>query len=160
MSNAFSRRDLVRAGSGALASAALVSAAPGAHAGFSQASKNEEIVRTWYRLWGESRDWAPFGAILAEDFTFSSTNGEDHISKDHYKQRCWAPNVGLTKGCDLELMMAEGDQVFVKYLGHTTGGKSFRNVELHRLRNGQITSTECYFGGSMSFPSGVDPQKS
>ena len=160
MSNAFSRRNLVRAGSAALASAALVLAAPGVRADVSQASKNEEAVRTLYRLWAENRDWAPFDAILADDFTFSSTNGEDHISKAAFKERCWETNVRLITGFDLELVMAEGDHVFVKYLGHTTSGKTFRNVELHQLRDGRITSIECYFGAAHSFALGVDPQKS
>jgi hypothetical protein len=146
MATAFSRRNLFKAGSGVLVSAALVSEAPGAQAGVSQEARNEEVLRTWYRLWGESRDWAPFGAILADDFTFTSPNNDDHISKDHFKRRCWAPNIRFNKGFDLELMMAKGDQVFVKYLCHTTRGKAFRNVELHRLLDGRITSTECYFG--------------
>ncbi len=116
-------------------------------------------VRAWYRLWGESRDWAPFDAILADDFAFSSTNGEDHISKAEFKPRCWGTNINLIKGFDLELMMAQGDQVFVKYLGHTTSGKTFRNVELHRLRNGRITSIECYFGGKATYAAAVESQK-
>jgi hypothetical protein len=113
-------------------------------------------VRTWYGLWVERKEWAPFEAILADDFAFSSTNGEDHISKAEYKERCWAPNINLINGCDLELMMAESDQVFVKYLGHTTGGKTFRNVELHRVRDGRITSIECYFGGKATFPAALE----
>jgi hypothetical protein len=136
-----------------------VSQGPGAHASVGETSTNETVVRTWYKLWGEARDWGPFDAILADDFTFSSTNGEDHISKAAFKQECWAPNINFSKSVDLELMMAEGDQVFVKYLGHTTSGKSFRNVELLGLRDARITSIECYFGGKATYPSAVESKK-
>jgi ketosteroid isomerase-like protein len=159
VSNALSRRKLFQAGGAALAGAALVSETSAAHAGVSETSKNEGLVRKWYTLWVENRDWAPFDALLADDFAFSSTNGEDHISKADFKRECWAPNITLTKSFDLELMMAKGDQVFVKYLGHTVGGKTFRNVELLRVQNGKIASIECYFGGKKTFPAAVDSQK-
>jgi ketosteroid isomerase-like protein len=159
MSKALSRRRLLKAGGAALAGTALASEPSAAHAGAGDTSKNEGLVRKWYALWVESREWAPFDALLAEDFAFSSTNGEDHISKADFKKECWAPNINLTKAFDLELMMAKGDQVFVKYLGHTTGGKTFRNVELLRVQNGKIASIECFFGGKMTFPAAVDSQK-
>jgi hypothetical protein len=43
----------------------------------------------------------------------------------------------------------------VKYLCHTKNGKSFRNVEYLRIKNGQLESIECYFGAQSSFPSAV-----
>jgi ketosteroid isomerase-like protein len=159
MTDKLSRRRLFKAGGAALAGAALASETSAAHAGVGEGSKNEAVVQKWYALWVESRVWAPFDALLAEDFAFSSTNGEDHISKAEFKTECWAPNINLTKAFDLELMMVKGDQVFVKYLGHTTGGKTFRNVELLRVKNGKIASIECYFGGKMTFPAAVESQK-
>lgn len=160
MLSELSRRNLFKTGSSALAGAALVAQASNADAATGQAARNEQVLRTWYGLWTTHRDWAPFAAILADDFTFSSPNGDDHISKARFKERCWAPNVSLTQGFDLELMMARGDRAMVQYLGHTTTGKSFRNVEVHSLRAGQITSTVCFFGANMSFPSGLEAQKS
>ena len=59
MSNALSRRKLLKAGSAALAGAALVSAPVAAHAGAGDTPKNEGLVRKWYALWVESREWAP-----------------------------------------------------------------------------------------------------
>jgi ketosteroid isomerase-like protein len=153
------RRGFFAAGGVALAAAALVGGASTARADVSEAAKNESVARKWYALWAQRRDWAPFDAMLANDFAFSSTNGEDHISKAEFKRECWAPNVNLTKGFDLELVIAKGDEVFVKYLGHMVGGKTFRNVELLRMRNGKIASIECYFGGKMTFPSGVESQR-
>jgi ketosteroid isomerase-like protein len=160
VSTSLSRRNLFKAGSGAAAAAALVFEAPGARSDVGDTSKNEATVRAWYRLWVENKDWAPFDAILADDFVFSSTNGEDHISKAEFKSRCWDTNINLINGFDLELVMTQGDQVFAKYLGHTTSGKTFRNVELHRLRDGRITSIECYFGGKATYAAALESQKS
>lgn len=159
MSTTPSRRYLFEAGAAALAGAALVSAS-GARAAASEASRNEAVLRVWYGLWATTKtDWAPFDAILADDFTFTSPV-DDHISKAAFKKRCWESNINLTKGFDLELVMAEGDQVIVQYVGHTTGGNIFPNVEVHRLRAGRIVSTRCYFGAQMSFPQAVDSKKS
>src|SRR6266436_5108851 len=47
------------------------------------------------------------------------------------------------------------EDAFVKYLCHTKNGKSFRNVEYLRIKNGQLESIECYFGAQSSFPSAV-----
>jgi len=159
MSTALSRRNMIEAGAAALAAAAFVAPAQGAQAAAGAASKNEAAVRTYYKVWVESRNWADLDAILTDDFTFSSTNGEDHISKSEFRHECWDNQVGLTKGFDVELMMEKGDQVFIKYLGHTVAGNTFRNVELHRVRDGKIASVECFFGAKGSFPSAVDAQK-
>ena len=43
----------------------------------------------------------------------------------------------------------------MKYLCHTKNGKSFRNVEYLRIKNGRLESIECYFGAQSSFPSAV-----
>ncbi|HWE45525.1 MAG TPA: nuclear transport factor 2 family protein [Caulobacteraceae bacterium] len=158
MSTTLSRRKLFKAGGGVLAGAALVSTAAGAQAA-DQGAVNEALVRVWYGLWASQRDWAPYDAMLADDFAFSSTNGEDHIGKAEFKANCWAPNVNLTKSLDIELIMSKGDEVVVKYLGRTTSGKGFRNVELLRVRGGRIESIECYFGGKSTFPAAVEAQK-
>ena len=159
MADAFSRRNLIEFGAVGFVGVALAPAASGAPVSDGVTSKTEAVIRSWFKLWGDSRAWAPFDALMAEDFVFSSPNGDDHISKSVFKSRCWEPNINLTKGLDIEVMIAKGDQAFIKYLGRTTTGKTFRNVELHRVRGGQITSIECFFGGNMSFPTGVESQK-
>ena len=156
---ALSRRSLFEIATAGLAGVTLAPAASGAPGSDSTTSETETVIRSWFKLWGESRTWAPFGALMAEDFTFSSPNGDDHISKATFKSRCWEPNINLTQALDIELLIAKGDQAFIKYLGRTTTGKTFRNVELHRVRNRQLTSIECFFGGNMSFPAGVESQK-
>jgi hypothetical protein len=159
MADLLSRRRLYEIAAFGFAGVALGPATSGAHNSDEITPETEAVIRSWFRLWGESRTWAPFDALMAGDFTFSSPNGDDHIGKAVFKSRCWEPNIKLTKGLDIEVLIAQGDQAFIKYLGLTTSGKTFRNVELHRVRNRQIASIECFFGGSMSFPAGVESQK-
>jgi hypothetical protein len=46
-------------------------------------------------------------------------------------------------------------QGWAKYLCDTKDGKSFRNVEYLRIKNGKLESIECYFGAQSSLPSAV-----
>jgi ketosteroid isomerase-like protein len=143
-----SRRRLFEAAALALAGAALAPEAASAQAPINSMTKNESVVLRWYRLWEtDKKDWGPFDAILADDFTFTSAAPDDHISKAAFKTNCWDTQIAHVAKFELERMMAQGDSVFVKYLCHTTTGQAFRNVELLRLRNGRIESIECYFGG-------------
>ena len=158
MYTAMSRRILFELGAGSLVGTALVPGLASAQEGQGEALKNKATVAKWYKLW-ETRDWVPFDDILTEDFTFTSAAPDDHISKAVFRQRCWDTQIDHIKNFDLELMVAEGDSVFVKYLCHTKGGKSFRNVEVFQLRGSKIASLECYFGAFASYPTKVESQK-
>jgi hypothetical protein len=70
-------------------------------------------------------------------------------------KQCWETQINFIGGFDLERVAAGPDDAFVKYLCHTTNGKSLRNVEYLRVKNGKIESIECYFGAQSSFPSAV-----
>ncbi len=153
-SNPLSRRNLLATGAcglvGALGVPALATASsPGAHN-----AANLELVQNWYAAW-EKKDWAPVDRLLADDFTFSSPNGDDHISKSVFKTRCWESQIDFIERFDLEQVSTGAHDAFVKYLCHTKNGKSFRNVEYLRIKNGQLESIECYFGAQSSFPSAV-----
>jgi ketosteroid isomerase-like protein len=115
---------------------------------------NEDIVRKWYGAW-ETKDLGTFDALLADNFTFTSAAGDDHISKSTFKKQCWDTQVDFIGKFELERLTTGADDAFVKYLCHTRNGKSFRNVEYLRIRNGQLESIECYFGAQSSFPSAV-----
>jgi ketosteroid isomerase-like protein len=142
-----SRRNLLAAGVCALA---------GAPAGTAAATEttNEEVVRRYYQAW-EKKDWGPIDALLAEDFTFTSANNDDHISKSVFKTRCWQTQIDFIDHFELDRLMAQGDRAFVKYLCRTRNGKSFRNVEYFQFKGGKVASIECYFGEQLSFPSAV-----
>lgn len=153
---AVSRRKLLETGACALAGSAAFLVTTTAHAGAGSSAATEEIIRKWYKMWqDEKTDWTPFSALLADNFTFSSAAGDDHISKTAFKTNCWNTQINFIGRFDLERLIASGDDAFAKYLCHTKNGKSFRNVEYFRLRDGKIESIECYFGGKDTFPSAV-----
>jgi ketosteroid isomerase-like protein len=120
---------------------------------------NEEIIRKWYAAW-VNKDLDTFNMLLADDFTFSSAAGDDHISKSAFKAQCWDTQVEFIEQSDLERITTGADDAFVKYLCHTKNGKSFRNVEYLRFKNGKLESIECYFGAQSNFPSAVSAGKS
>jgi ketosteroid isomerase-like protein len=149
-----SRRNLLATGACALAGAVTRPELARASAAGEQNSTNEAIIRRWYAAW-EKKDWGPLDNLLADDFTFTSANNDDHISKSVFKTRCWESNIDFIGHFDLERVTTGGNDAFVKYLCHTKNGKSFRNVEYIRLKNGKLESIECYFGEQSSFPSAV-----
>jgi ketosteroid isomerase-like protein len=146
-----SRRKALEVGACALAGAAglLVTASARAEAGTSPAT--EEIIRKWYKAWVE-KDEGQFESLMTDNFTFTSAAGDDHISRSTFKTQCWDTQAKLIERSDLERVITSGDEAFVKYLCHTTNGKSFRNVEYLRVRGGKVETLECYFGGA-GYPS-------
>ena len=149
-----SRRSLLATGAWALVGAVSLPGLASASASAAQNSTNEEIVRKWYAAW-KQKDWGPVDSLLADNFTFSSAAGDDHISKSAFKEQCWKTQINFIKHFDLERVSTGADDAFVKYLCYTTNGKSFRNVEYIRIKNGKLQSIECYFGEQSSFPSAV-----
>jgi ketosteroid isomerase-like protein len=148
------RRNLLATGASALFGAVTMPGLARASASGRPGSKNDEIIRKWYAAW-EKKDLATFNMLLADNFTFSSAAGDDHISKSTFKTQCWDTQVDFIGHFDLERITTGADDAFVKYLCHTKNGKTFRNVEYLRIKNGQLESIECYFGAQSSFPSAV-----
>jgi len=146
-----SRRKALEAGACALTGAAglWVTGSARAEAGASKAT--EETIRKYYKAWVE-KDEGQFEALMTDNFTFTSAAGDDHISRSTFKTQCWDTQAKLIERYDLERVIASGNEVFVKYLCHTTNGKSFRNVEYLRVRDGKLEAIECYFGGA-GYPS-------
>jgi ketosteroid isomerase-like protein len=149
-----SRRNLLATGACALVGAVSLPTRANAGASGGQNVTNEEIIRKWYAAWG-NKDLDTFNALLANNFTFSSAAGDDHISRSTFKTQCWDTQVDFIGHFDLERITTGADDAFVKYLCHTKNGKSFRNVEYLRIKNGKLESIECYFGAESSFPSAV-----
>jgi ketosteroid isomerase-like protein len=154
-----SRRRLLQAGACALAGTAGIPVVASAHASIGLSATGlsttkEEVIRKWYAAW-EKKDWGPVDALLADNFTFTSAAGDDHISKSVFKTRCWETQIDFIKRFDLERVIGNGNDAFVKYLCHTKNGKSFRNVEYLRVTDEKVEAIECYFGEQSSFPSEV-----
>ncbi|HXB56776.1 MAG TPA: nuclear transport factor 2 family protein [Vicinamibacteria bacterium] len=153
-----SRRNLLEAGACALAGAVVSPVAAGARELSGLGTRKEEVIRRWYAAW-EKKDWGPVDALLADNFTFTSAAGDDHISKSVFKTRCWETQIDFIKRFDLERVVGNGNEAFVKYLCHTKNSKSFRNVEYLRVTDDKVEAIECYFGEQSSFPSAVDGKK-
>jgi hypothetical protein len=112
---------------------------------------NEEIVREYYSGW-EKKNWSTVDGFLADGFAFTSPNGDDHIDKRTFKKKCW-PEVNWIERFELESVVGERNDVFVKYLCRTNYGRTFRNTEYFRITDGRINAIECYFGGNQGYPS-------
>jgi ketosteroid isomerase-like protein len=151
---AVSRRNLLATGTCALVGAVTLPRLAAASASGGHDVTNEEIIRKWYAAW-EKKDLDTFNIMLADNFTFTSAAGDDHISKSTFKTQCWDTQVDFIEQVDLERITTGAEDAFVKYLCHTKNGKSFRNVEYLRIKNGKLQSIECYFGAQSSFPSAV-----
>jgi ketosteroid isomerase-like protein len=149
-----SRRNLLATGACALVGAMSLAGTASASASGEQNLTNEEIIRKWYAAW-VNKDLDTFNRLLADNFTFTSAAGDDHISKSTFKTQCWDTQVNFIGDFELERITTGTDDAFVKYLCHTKNGKSLRNVEYLRIKNGQLQSIECYFGAESSFPSAV-----
>jgi ketosteroid isomerase-like protein len=149
-----SRRTVLGAGVCAMSAAAATPGISGAHAETGLSPEKEETIRKYYAAW-EKRDWHPIDVLLAEDFTFSSANNDDHISKSTFKARCWESQIDFIERFELERVIGSGNDAFVMYVCRTKNGKTFRNVEYFRLKDQKVEAIECYFGAPSSFPSAV-----
>ena len=153
-----SRRAALEAGVCALIATTAVLPVTSARSLTALTSTNEKAIRDYYAAW-EKKDWRLFDALLTEDFTFTSANNDDHISKGAFKAHCWEAQKDYIERFDLERVFGSGNEAFVMYVGRTTNGKTFRNVEYLRLRNSQVEAIECYFGAQSSFPSAVSARQ-
>ncbi len=82
-------------------------------------------------------------SLIADDYRFTSPldNGLDRRA---YFEICWPNSQSLT-GFDIVRRAESGDRAFVVYEGHA-GDKTFRNCEVHTVRDGKLVATEVYFG--------------
>jgi hypothetical protein len=149
-----SRRTVLEAGACGLVAAAAIPQIAGAHAEAGLSPRSEETIRRWYAAW-EKKDWRPVDNLLADGFTFTSANNDDHIDKSAFKARCWEPQIDFIERFELQRVFGSGNEAFVMYVCRTKNGKTFRNVEYFRLRDYKVETIECYFGAQSSFPSAV-----
>jgi ketosteroid isomerase-like protein len=153
-----SRRTVLKAGPYALVAGAMMPLQAGARPETGLAANNEETIRKWYAAW-DKKDWRPVDMLLADNFTFTSAAGDDHISKSAFKKQCWESQIDFIERFDLQRVFGSGNEAFVLYVCRTKNGKSFRNVEYLRLRDDKLEAIECYFGAQSSFPSAVSAGK-
>jgi ketosteroid isomerase-like protein len=148
---AVSRRGLLEAGVWALAAVAITQNAS-AREKAGPGPKADETVRKYYAAWG-TEDWHQIDILLADDFTFTSAAGDDHINKSAFKIQCWQTQNKFIDRFELEHIFGTENEAMVLYVCWTKNGKSFRNVEFLRLNGDMVRSVECFFGAQSSFPS-------
>lgn len=160
-----SRRNLLRAGtcllvgiSGPLSTTDAFASQNGdeGERGASTVDK-EDIIRTYYSGY-EKKDWKITGDILADNFTFSSPNGDNHISKSVFKERCFLSQLGFIQRFELETVLTSGNEAFVKYVCRTTGAP-FQNIDYFRFAGDKVSAIECFFGAKLGYPSGAASRK-
>jgi ketosteroid isomerase-like protein len=153
--SAMSRRYLLAAAAGSMA-IACGGATPAPSSGAAPpAARQQDVIRNWYAAW-EKKDWGSVDAMTADNFTFSSAAGDDHISKSTYKTQCWDTQSARIDRFDLESVLGNGNEAFVKYVCRTKNGKAFENVEHFTFKGDKIVAIECYFGGQAGYPSAAD----
>jgi len=99
----------------------------------------------------QKKDWHMLEVIFADEFTFTSPAGDDHINVKVYKERCW-PNAYNLKKFELKNVIIDGSDAFVLYDAWTNDDKSYRNTEHFKLKDGKIVEMECFFGVGIGFP--------
>ncbi len=114
-----------------------------------ETTANGKIIKAWYTAW-ETRDWNLMTSILTNGFTFTSPL-DNHISIKAMKERCW-PNAGKIKSADLQQVIMSGDVVFIISNGYNTDGKLFRNCDYFTMKDGKISTYECFFGPGINYP--------
>jgi SnoaL-like domain len=106
---AMSRRTALEAGVCALAA---IPAIAGANTEEGLSPKNEQSIRNYYAAW-EIKDWHPLDILLADNFTFTSANNDDHIGKSTFKARCWESQIDFIERFELQRVIGNGDDAFV-----------------------------------------------
>jgi ketosteroid isomerase-like protein len=98
----------------------------------------------------EENDRQMLETLIAPDFTFTSPL-DDRISRDAYFAKYWRNHENLRE-FDIKKIFAEGDEVFLLYVGHTKDGQHFSNTEFIRVVKGKIKSIEVFFGDHLGSP--------
>jgi hypothetical protein len=115
-------------------------------AAFGHAQSAEKAIKAYYSGW-EKKDWNMVASQLADGFTFTSPNGDDHITISKFKERCWGQAQHI-KEVEFEKIIADGNSALIVYNIHTTDNKTIRNAEYYTFSDGKIKSVECFFGGT------------
>jgi hypothetical protein len=90
------------------------------------------------------KDRATIEALIDDGYHFTSPI-DNALDRESYFEICW-PNSAAMAGFDCICQAEEGDRAFIVYEGRTSSGKTFRNCEVHTIRNGRLVATEVYFG--------------
>jgi hypothetical protein len=118
---------------------------------YGQSQSAEKLIRNFFSGF-ENKDWNMVAGQLAEGFTFTSPNNDDHITIAQYKEKCWATGLKFFKHIEFQKIVADGNTAFAMYNITTTDNKIVHNVEYYTFSNGKIKSIETFFGTGVHYP--------
>jgi hypothetical protein len=112
----------------------------------------EQRIKTFWSGF-EKKDWNLIATQLADGFTFTSPNNDDHISVAQFKEKCWAPGCKFFQHINFSKIMVEGNAAFLMYdITTNADSRIVHNVEYYTFSNGKIKSIETFFGAGIGFP--------
>lgn len=117
---------------------------------YAQSQTEEKLIKNYFSGY-EKKDWNIVAGQLADDFTFTSPNGDDHLTLATYKERCWGTSQ-FFKHIEFPKIVIDGNTGFAIYTIATTDNKVVHNVEYYTFSKGKIKSIECFFGAGAGFP--------
>jgi len=114
---------------------------------YAQSQSAEQRIKNFFDGF-EKKDWNIVADQLADGFTFTSPNNDDHINLVQFKEKCWASGLKFFKHIEFPKIVVDGNTAFAMYNINTTDNKIFHNVEYYTFSNGKIKSIETFFGTS------------
>ena len=118
---------------------------------YAQDTGKEKVAKAYYSGF-ENKDWNIIASQLADGYTFTSPAGDDHISVEAFKEKCF-PTCKFTKKVSFLKMSETGNELFLLVEINTTDNKLVRNVDLFTFDSlGKIKAFECFFGAGIGFP--------
>ena len=118
--------------------------------GYAQSQSEAKLIKNFFAGF-EKKDWNMVAGQLAGDFTFTSPNGDDHLTMKQYKEKCWA-NAKFFKKIEFIKIVVDGNTAFAMYNITDTDNKVAHNVEYYTFSNGKIKSIETFFGTGVHYP--------
>lgn len=113
-------------------------------------AQKEKVVMAFYAGF-ENHDWNAVASQFADNFTFSSAAGDDHIPIAEFKTKCWPTNK-FFKTTRFVQWADNGTQLFLIVEMTTTDNKVVRNVDVYTFKDGKMASMQCYFGSGGGYP--------
>ncbi|MBN8856276.1 MAG: hypothetical protein BGO55_17320 [Sphingobacteriales bacterium 50-39] len=124
-----------------------------------QSQSKEQRIKNFFAGF-EKKDWSLLASQLADGFTFTSPNNDDHISVAQYKEKCWlSPGLKFFENIEFQKIVVDGNTAFAMYNIFTTDNKIVHNVEYYTFSNGKIKSIETFFGTGIHFPGNTEKIK-
>jgi hypothetical protein len=92
-----------------------------------------------------AKDRAALEALIADDYRFTSPI-DNALDRHAYFEICWPAGSKMLSRFDYIYQVEDGSRAFIVYEAHTHTGHTFRNSEVHTIRNDKLIASEVYFG--------------